>query len=141
MPIGEKTLRSLPPQIAQVDSDAADIDCTTSMCSPHSVQAYSYVGIGLPGKAVEQDRGRRLLPLDDSNALGRPALPAGPAEAVGHRGGQAHVRLPGGRRQLVEDDLGAGLQVAVERDPDHRPAAPREVVFELVDVDQPPAAD
>ena len=39
--IGEKTLRNRPPQTAQVVSGAADIDCTTSTCSPQSVQAYS----------------------------------------------------------------------------------------------------
>jgi hypothetical protein len=48
MPIGENTLRSRPPQAPQTRSGSSDIDWTTSMCSPQSVQAYSYVGIEAP---------------------------------------------------------------------------------------------
>jgi hypothetical protein len=39
--MGENTLRSLPPQAAQTAKGGSDIDCTTSMCCPHSTQAYS----------------------------------------------------------------------------------------------------
>jgi hypothetical protein len=41
IPTGEKTLRSGPPQTVQVVMGASEIDCTTSVRSPHSVQAYS----------------------------------------------------------------------------------------------------
>jgi hypothetical protein len=41
IPIGENTLRSLPPQAAQTASGGSDIDWTTSMWLPHSTQAYS----------------------------------------------------------------------------------------------------
>ena len=41
MPTGEKTLRRMPPQTAQVVGGASAIDRNTSVRSPHSVQAYS----------------------------------------------------------------------------------------------------
>src|SRR4029450_6123155 len=48
MPTGEKTLRSRPPHTVQVVRGASEIDCTTSVRSPHSVQAYSQAGLGSP---------------------------------------------------------------------------------------------
>jgi hypothetical protein len=44
MPTGEKTLRSLPPQVLQTVSGSSVNRCTTSERSPQSVQAYWYVG-------------------------------------------------------------------------------------------------
>jgi hypothetical protein len=44
MPTGEKTLRSLPPQVLQTVSGSSVNRCTTSERSAQSVQAYWYVG-------------------------------------------------------------------------------------------------
>jgi len=41
MPTGEKTLRRGPPQTVQVVGGSSENDRTTSVRSPHSVQAYS----------------------------------------------------------------------------------------------------
>jgi hypothetical protein len=41
IPTGEKTLRRVPPQTVQVVIGGSEIFCTTSVRSPHSVQAYS----------------------------------------------------------------------------------------------------
>ena len=46
MPTGEKTLRSLPPQAGHTVSGSSLNFCTASSRSPHSVQAYWYVGTG-----------------------------------------------------------------------------------------------
>jgi len=40
MPTGENTLRSLPPQTVHTVSGSSVNFCTTSTCSPHSVQVY-----------------------------------------------------------------------------------------------------
>ena len=44
MPTGEKTLRSLPPHAGHTVSGSSVNFCTASSRSPHSVQAYWYVG-------------------------------------------------------------------------------------------------
>jgi hypothetical protein len=44
IPTGEYTLRSFPPQLAQTVSASSVNFWTTSVRSPHSVQAYWYVG-------------------------------------------------------------------------------------------------
>jgi hypothetical protein len=44
IPTGEYTLRSLPPHVAHVVSASSVNFWTTSVRSPHSVQAYWYVG-------------------------------------------------------------------------------------------------
>jgi hypothetical protein len=48
MPTGENTLRNLPPHAPQTVSGSSLKLCTTSCWSPHSVQAYWYVGTGPP---------------------------------------------------------------------------------------------
>jgi hypothetical protein len=40
MPTGENTLRSTPPQAGQMVSESSVNFCTTSTCSPHSLQVY-----------------------------------------------------------------------------------------------------
>jgi hypothetical protein len=52
MPTGEKILRSLPPQVLQTVSGSSENRCTTSDRSPHSVQAYWYVGTIPPSAAL-----------------------------------------------------------------------------------------
>jgi hypothetical protein len=52
MPTGENTLRSLPPHAPQTVSGSSLKRCTTSAWSPHSVQAYWYVGTRPPNKAL-----------------------------------------------------------------------------------------
>jgi hypothetical protein len=44
MPTGENTLRNLPPHVPQTVSGSSLKRWTTSLWSPHSVQAYWYVG-------------------------------------------------------------------------------------------------
>src|SRR4029453_6968195 len=99
--------------------------------------------MGSPEKRSSASAGDGASRGDDSNRLARAAV-AWWLEAVGDGGGEPHVGAAGGHGQLVEGDLGAGLQVAVEGDADHGPAAGGEVLLEPVDVDPggvPPGVD
>src|SRR4029453_1157127 len=96
--------------------------------------------MGSPEKRSNRSAGDDASAGDDSNLLAGGAA-SRRLEAVGDGGGELDVGAAGGRGQLVEDDLGSGLEVAVEGDADHRPAAGREVRLEPVNVDQAAWAD
>src|SRR5918992_903420 len=53
-------------------------------------------------------------------------------ESIGHGGGYLQVRASGNGAQTVDLGLGAGTQVRVPRDLHHGPAAPLEVLSDLV---------
>src|SRR5918999_4084925 len=57
-------------------------------------------------------------------------------ESIGHGGGYLQVRASGNGAQTVDLGLGAGGQVRVPRDLHHGPAAPLEVLSDLVHLDQ-----
>src|SRR5215217_7605295 len=57
-------------------------------------------------------------------------------ESIGHGGGYLQVRPSGNGAQTVDLGLGAGGKVRVPRHPDHCPAAPLEVLSDLVHLDQ-----
>src|SRR5512133_917613 len=57
-------------------------------------------------------------------------------ESIGHGGGYLQVRASGNGAQTVDLGLGAGGEVRVPRDLHHGPAAPLEVLCDLVQLDQ-----
>src|SRR5215211_6159634 len=57
-------------------------------------------------------------------------------ESIGHGGGYLQVRASGNGAQTVDLGLGAGGEVRVPWDLDHGPAAPLEVLLDLVQFDQ-----
>src|SRR4029450_7151151 len=91
--------------------------------------------MGSPEKRSNRSAGDGGSAGDDSNLLAGGAA-SRRLEAVGDGGGELDGGAGRRRGQLVQDDLGSGLEVAVEGDADHRPAAGREVRLEPVNVDQ-----
>src|ERR671925_2412664 len=57
-------------------------------------------------------------------------------ESIGHDGGYLQVRASGNGAQTLHLGLGAGGQMRVPRHLDHGPAAPLEMVLDLVHFDQ-----
>src|SRR5919108_5634447 len=57
-------------------------------------------------------------------------------ESIGHGGGYLQVRASGNGAQTLHLGLGAGAEVRVPRDLDHGPAAPLEMLLDLVHFDQ-----
>src|SRR5215217_1481804 len=57
-------------------------------------------------------------------------------ESIGHGGGYLQIRASGNGAQTVDLGLGTGAQMRVPRHLDHGPAAPLEMVLDLVHLDQ-----
>src|SRR5215472_3001 len=93
MPTGEKTFRSLPPQLEHSVSGSSLNFWTASRRSSHAVHAYWYVGTG-PSYADAGTHGQRLL---NGNSWQREA-----GDSLGWSCDQPHALVVGASRNAVQ---------------------------------------
>ena len=85
MPTELKTLRSLPLQFGHSVSAGSENDCTASSCSPHSVQAYWYVGTDPPAYSMLNRSGAWHSPSKSANAAPSEFISSTPGPHLGLR--------------------------------------------------------